>query len=273
MLDQVESAFAERAASEAAARASAERMRRFVGDASHELRTPLTSIRGFAELYRQGAVTDVGRAMSRVEDEATRMGGLVDDLLQLARLDLQRPMERTAVDLVALATDAVHDAGAADPSRAVSLVADDATCEVDGDRHRLTQVLANLLANARVHTPPGTPVRVRLWVDGASAVLDVSDEGPGIDPADRERVFDRFYRADPSRTRASGGSGLGLAIVAGIVEAHGGSVAVVDRAAEGIVGATFRVRLPLRVVSRRPDRQPSTRRPPRVPGCGTRTSP
>jgi two-component system OmpR family sensor kinase len=182
-------------------------------------------------------------------------------------------MERTAVDLVALATDAVHDARAADPSRAVSLVADDATCEVDGDRHRLTQVLANLLANARVHTPPGTPVRVRLWVDGASAVLDVSDEGPGIDPADRERVFDRFYRADPSRTRASGGSGLGLAIVAGIVEAHGGSVAVVDRTAEGIVGATFRVRLPLRVVSRRPDRQPSTRRPPRVPGCGTRTSP
>ncbi|MCW2668968.1 MAG: phoR [Frankiales bacterium] len=273
MLDQVESAFAERAASEAAARASAERMRRFVGDASHELRTPLTSIRGFAELYRQGAVTDVGRTMSRVEDEATRMGGLVDDLLQLARLDLQRPMERTPVDLMAVATDAVHDAQAADPSRGVSLVADDATCEVDGDRHRLTQVLANLLANARVHTPPGTAVRVRLWVDGASAVLDVSDEGPGIDPADRERVFDRFYRADPSRTRASGGSGLGLAIVAGIVEAHGGSVAVVDRTAEGIVGATFRVRLPLRVVSRRPDRQPSTRRPPRVPGCGTRTSP
>ncbi|MCW2673414.1 MAG: ATP-binding protein [Frankiales bacterium] len=277
MLDQVESAFAERAASEAAARASEERMRRFVGDASHELRTPLTSIRGFAELYRQGAVTDVGRTMSRVEAEATRMGGLVDDLLQLARLDLQRPMERTPVDLVALATDAVHDAQAADPGRPVSLHSDDATCEVEGDRHRLTQVLANLLANARVHTPAGTPVHVRLSVDGPSAVLEVSDGGPGIGPADRERVFDRFYRADPSRTRASGGSGLGLAIVAGIVEAHGGSVAVVDGAVDGVVdglaGATFQVRLPLRVVSRRPERQPATRRGPHVTGCGTRTSP
>jgi two-component system OmpR family sensor kinase len=243
MLDQVESAFGERAASEAAARASEERMRRFVGDASHELRTPLTSIRGFAELYRQGAVTDVDRTMSRVEAEATRMGGLVDDLLLLARLDQQRPMERVRVDLVELAADVVHDAQAADPTRALSLVADVATCDVEGDAHHLTQVMANLLGNARVHTPPGTPVHVHLGVDGDAAVLDVSDEGPGIDPADRARVFDRFYRADPSRTRASGGSGLGLAIVAGIVAAHGGSVTIV----ENDHGATFRVRLPLRV--------------------------
>jgi two-component system OmpR family sensor kinase len=243
MLDQVEGAFGERAASEAAARASEERMRRFVGDASHELRTPLTSIRGFAELYRQGAVTDVDRTMSRVEAEATRMGGLVDDLLLLARLDQQRPMERVSVDLVALAADVVHDAQAADPTRALSLIADVATCAVEGDAHHLTQVLANLLGNARVHTPPGTPVHVHLGVDGHDAVLDVSDEGPGIDPADWARVFDRFYRADPSRTRASGGSGLGLAIVAGIVSAHGGSVAIV----ESDHGATFRVRLPLRV--------------------------
>ncbi|MDX6216157.1 MAG: hypothetical protein QOG99_1741 [Frankiales bacterium] len=243
MLDQVESAFGERAASEAAARASEERMRRFVGDASHELRTPLTSIRGFAELYRQGAVTDVDRTMSRVEAEATRMGGLVDDLLLLARLDQQRPMERVSVDLVGLAADVVHDAQAADPTRPLSLVADVATCDVEGDAHHLTQVMANLLGNARVHTPPGTPVRVYLGVDGHDAVLDVSDEGPGIDPADRARVFDRFYRADPSRTRVSGGSGLGLAIVAGIVAAHGGSVAIV----ESDHGATFRVRLPLRV--------------------------
>jgi two-component system OmpR family sensor kinase len=218
-------------------------MRRFVGDASHELRTPLTSIRGFAELYRQGAVTDVDRTMSRVEAEATRMGGLVDDLLLLARLDQQRPMERVSVDLVGLAADVVHDAQAADPTRPLSLVADVATCDVEGDAHHLTQVMANLLGNARVHTPPGTPVRVYLGVDGHDAVLDVSDEGPGIDPADRARVFDRFYRADPSRTRVSGGSGLGLAIVAGIVAAHGGSVAIV----ESDHGATFRVRLPLRV--------------------------
>ncbi|MCU1601406.1 MAG: sensor histidine kinase [Frankiales bacterium] len=242
MLDQVEGAFVERAASEAAARASEERMRRFVGDASHELRTPLTSIRGFAELYRQGAVTDLDRTMSRVEAEATRMGGLVDDLLLLARLDQQRPLERSTVDLVALAADAVHDAQAADPSRPMSLVADVATCEVDGDRHRLTQVVANLLGNARVHTPAGTPVHVRLSVERGTAVLDVADDGPGIPIEDRTRVFDRFFRSDPSRTRASGGSGLGLAIVAGIVEAHGGTVAVVDSPR----GTTFQIRLPIR---------------------------
>jgi two-component system OmpR family sensor kinase len=240
MLDQVETAFAERAASEEAARASEDRMRRFVGDASHELRTPLTSIRGFAELYRQGAVSDVGRTMSRVEGEATRMGALVDDLLLLARLDQQRPMERVPVDLVALAADAVHDSSAADPDRPTSLLSDVATCEVHGDRYRLTQVVANLLGNARVHTPPGTPVRVHVSVADGDAVLHVADEGPGIATADRERVFDRFYRADPSRTRASGGSGLGLSIVAGIVAAHGGAVQVVDSPR----GATFQVRLP-----------------------------
>jgi two-component system OmpR family sensor kinase len=245
MLEQIEDAFHERATSEAAARESEHRMRRFVGDASHELRTPLTSIRGFAELYRQGALperTDVDRAMSRVEGEAARMGGLVDDLLLLARLDQQRPLEQSPVDLVALAADAVHDAQAADPSRALSLVADVATCEVLGDRHRLHQVLTNLLANARLHTPDGTPVRVHLGVLGSTAVLDVADAGPGIPVEERGQVFDRFCRADASRTRASGGSGLGLSIVAGIVTAHGGSVEVLETPGGG---ATFRLRVPV----------------------------
>lgn len=240
MLDRVERAFEERSASEAAARSSEDRMRRFVGDASHELRTPLTCIRGFAELYRQGAVTDIDRTMARVEDEATRMGGLVDDLLLLARLDQQRPLEQGLVDLVAVAADAVHDAQATEPDRPLSLVADVATCEVLGDRHRLHQVLTNLLANARVHTPRGTAVRVHVGVEAQTAVLTVSDDGPGIRPEDRERVFDRFYRADPSRTRASGGSGLGLSIVAGIVTAQGGTIEVVDSEQ----GCAFQVRIP-----------------------------
>jgi two-component system OmpR family sensor kinase len=245
MLEQIEDAFTERAASEAAARRSEHRMRRFVGDASHELRTPLTSIRGFAELYRQGALpapADVDRAMSRVEGEAARMGGLVDDLLLLARLDQQRPLEQRPVDLVALAADAVHDAQAADPERPLSLVADVATCEVLGDQHRLTQVLANLLTNARLHTPARTEVRVHLAVVDGAAVLDVADAGPGIPVEERAQVFDRFYRSDESRTRASGGSGLGLSIVAGIVHAHRGAVEVLETPGGG---ATFRVSLPV----------------------------
>jgi two-component system OmpR family sensor kinase len=251
MLAQIENAFAEREASEAEARSSEERMRRFVGDASHELRTPLTSIRGFAELYRQGALpatADVHRAMSRVESEASRMGVLVEDLLLLARLDQQRPLERGSVDLLQLAGDAVQDARAVDPLRRVELevVASGPAPTVRGDGQRLRQVFGNLVANALTHTPEGTPVVVRVSTTPAEAIVEVADHGPGIADGDKPRVFERFFRADSSRTRASGGSGLGLSIVAALVAAHGGTVAVVDTP-DG--GATFRVVLPLATAS------------------------
>jgi two-component system OmpR family sensor kinase len=247
MVARLETAFSEQAASEAEARASEERMRRFVGDASHELRTPLTSIRGFAELYRQGALpsaADVDRAMSRVEGEAARMGLLVEDLLLLARLDQQRPLERARVDLLELARDAVADAQAVDPSRTVTLeaVAAGPPPVVAGDAGRLRQVFGNLVGNALTHTPPGTPIVLRVSTSATEAVVEVCDSGPGIPAEDRPRVFERFYRADASRTRASGGTGLGLSIVAALVVAHGGTVEV-DETPGG--GATFRVTLPL----------------------------
>jgi two-component system OmpR family sensor kinase len=244
MVAQVEEAFAEREASEAEARTSEERMRRFVGDASHELRTPLTSIRGFAELYRQGALPsqgDVDRAMNRVESEAARMGVLVEDLL-LARLDQQRPLEHVPVDLLELARDAVQDARAVDPARTIELEvgAAGAAPVVSGDAARLRQVLGNLVGNALTHT--SAPVTVRLSTATGNAVVEVEDKGPGIPTEDRPRVFERFYRADTSRTRASGGTGLGLSIVAALVAAHRGTVEVLDTPGGG---ATFRVTLPL----------------------------
>ena len=249
MLAQIEQAFRAREASESAARASEDRMRRFVADASHELRTPLTSIRGFAELYRQGAAArpeDVARAMRRVEDEAARMGLLVDDLLLLARLDQQRPLQREPVDLLAIATDVVHDAGVLASDREVTLEVADGTQPpvVLGDEARLRQVVGNLVSNALTHTPAGTTVRVRLGTsaDGGSALLAVQDHGPGLSEEDAARVFERFYRSDKSRTRSAGGTGLGLSIVAALVAAHGGSVAVDTAPGEG---ATFEVRLPL----------------------------
>jgi two-component system OmpR family sensor kinase len=247
MLTQIETAFSAQALSEADARASEERMRRFVGDASHELRTPLTSIRGFAELYRQGALPakpDVDRAMSRVESEASRMGVLVEDLLLLARLDQQRPLEHAPVDLLELASDAVQDARAVDPSRTVQLeaVAAGPAPVVSGDAARLRQVFGNLVANALTHTPAGTPVTVRVSSSPEAACVEIADSGPGISEQDRGRVFERFFRADSSRTRASGGSGLGLSIVSALVAAHNGTVTV-DETPGG--GATFTVRLPL----------------------------
>jgi two-component system, OmpR family, sensor kinase len=251
MLGQIESAFLARADSEQAARRSEERMRRFVADASHELRTPLTSIRGYAELYRQGSVTDpeeVSRLLRRVEDEGARMGLLVDDLLLLARLDRQRPPTNDLVDLVVLAGDAVHDARAVDPGRPVGLRVDLPAGQEDGfalpvlgDEARLRQVLGNLVGNALTHTPPGTPVEVRLRAEGGDAVVEVADSGPGLPPEHAEHVFERFFRVDAGRSRAAGGTGLGLAIVAALVEAHGGRVEV--RTAPG-EGATFRVLLP-----------------------------
>jgi two-component system OmpR family sensor kinase len=253
MLAQIESAFRSREASEAEARRSEERMRRFVTDASHELRTPLTSIRGFAELYRQGAASapeDVPRLMRRIEDAAARMGLLVEDLLLLARLDQQRALERRPVDLVTIATDAVHEARAVDPQRAIDVHVVDGSGPqapvVLGDDARLRQVAGNLVGNALTHTPDGTPVTVRVGTvagDGERwAVLEVADAGPGLSPEQAERVFERFYRADSSRARATGGTGLGLSIVKALVAAHAGTVAV--RTAPG-EGATFTVRLPL----------------------------
>lgn len=247
MLAQIESAFRARELSESAARASEQRMRRFVADASHELRTPLTSIRGFAELYRQGAVQapeDVDRSMRRIEGEAARMGLLVDDLLLLARLDQQRPLERRPVELVALAADAVHDAKAAWPDRDVQLrvLPGDVPAVVMGDEARLRQVVGNLVGNAVTHTPAASVTVVTVGVDGSDGVLDVSDTGPGLSPDAAARVFERFYRADSSRARSAGGTGLGLSIVAALVAAHGGKVTVDTAPGEG---ATFRVRLPL----------------------------
>ena len=251
MVGRIENAFRASERSEASARSSEERMRQFVADASHELRTPLTSIRGYAELYRQGAVAspeEVASVLRRIEDQAARMGLLVDDLLLLARLDHQRPLDRSPVDLAVLAVDAVHDAHAVAPDRAVGLRLPPAhgdepvAVPVLGDAARLRQVVGNLLNNALTHTPPGARVEVRLRTAGAEGVLEVADAGPGLPPDQAQRVFERFYRADPSRGRDSGGTGLGLAIVAALVAAHGGRVEV-DTALG--VGTTFRVMLPL----------------------------
>ncbi|MDG6109051.1 HAMP domain-containing histidine kinase [Dactylosporangium aurantiacum] len=246
MLGQIETAFEERRASEEAALASEERMRRFVADASHELRTPLTSIRGFAELQRQSGRADEN--VGRIEHHATRMGLLVDDLLLLARMDQQRPLEKKPVDLLALATDALIDARVTAHEHKLRLRTqggDDDDVEpaiVQGDETRLRQVLQNLITNALTHTPAGTEITVFVGTEGRDAVLEVADNGPGMTAEDAERVFERFYRTDPSRTRALGGSGLGLSIVSALVTAHGGKVTL--RTAPG-EGAAFRVTLPL----------------------------
>ncbi|WP_253691521.1 sensor histidine kinase [Cellulosimicrobium protaetiae] len=259
MLSQIEEAFAVQEASE-------ERMRRFVSDASHELRTPLATIRGYGELYRMGALDTpdkVDDTMGRIEDSANRMGTLVNDLLALARLDEGRPLRHDPLDLVALARDSAQDLHALDPSRDVRLVGlapgagAPQELQVVGDEDRLRQVLANLVGNVARHTPAGTPVEIALGVarpspppgDAAQgappgdevAVLEVRDHGPGVPGEQRERVFERFYRADSSRNRASGGSGLGLAIVAAIVGAHRGRVSVRETTGGGL---TVRVDLP-----------------------------
>jgi two-component system, OmpR family, sensor kinase len=252
MLGQIETAFEERRASEEAALASEDaartseaRMRRFIADASHELRTPLTSIRGFAELYRQhdGHDPEVNRIIGRIEHHAARMGFLVEDLLLLARLDQQRPLESRPVDMLAVATDAVIDGRVTAPDHTLRLKAEgDEPPTVLGDEPRLRQVLGNLVTNALTHTPAGTEVTVTVRTEGGWAVIDVADNGPGMAPEDAARVFERFYRTDPSRARSQGGSGLGLSIVAALVSAHGGDVSVSTVEGEG---ATFTVRLPL----------------------------
>ena len=236
MLGRIEGAFAERGRSEA-------RLRQFVADASHELRTPVTTIRGYAELYRAGGLRGPGEldsALRRTEEEAVRMGSLVEDLLVLARLDQGRPLRRDPVDLDALARDAVRDAGAVDPDHPVTAVAAGGVV-VPGDADRLRQVVTNLVGNARVHTPPGTAVQVCTFREGDRAVLEVADAGPGMPPEVAERAFERFFRADPARSRHQGGTGLGLAIVKATVDAHGGTVSL--RTAPG-AGTTVRVELP-----------------------------
>ncbi len=242
MLAQIEQSFAVREASE-------ERMRQFVADASHELRTPLAAVRGYAELYRQGAVTepeDVTGTMRRIEDESIRMGGLVNDLLLLTRLDRQRPLERGPVDLTVLAADAVQDARALDPTRQVRLIGLSGDLEptnIEGDEAKLRQVVTNLVGNAVNHTLAGTDIEIAVGSEAPGrARLEVRDHGDGVDPVKARKVFERFYRADPSRGRGhGGGNGLGLAIVAAIVSAHDGQVGV---AATPGGGATFVVDLP-----------------------------
>jgi two-component system, OmpR family, sensor kinase len=238
MLGRIETSFAERQATE-------DRLRQFVADASHELRTPVTTIRGYAELHRRGALDDpdeLAQAMRRTESEAERMARLVDDMLLLARLDQGRPVERRPVDLGVLAIDAASDARAVAPERAVRAQTE-AGVVVDGDEHRLRQVLANLVRNALVHTPPWATIRVsvRREPGGGSAVAEVADDGPGMTLDQAAHAFDRFYRADPGRARDRGGSGLGLAIVQAIALAHGGRATLAT--APG-AGTTVRVELP-----------------------------
>jgi two-component system OmpR family sensor kinase len=241
MLDRLEEAFAQRQASE-------DRLRRFLSDASHELRTPLAAIRGYAELYRMGAASDqaaVERAMRRIEDEAARMGVLVEDLLVLARLDEERERVRRDVDLADLARNAVADARATAPDRAITLAAD-AGATVLADPDQLRQVLANLLRNAVVHTPAGTPIEVAVERGGGDVRVRVRDHGPGLPDGDPAALFDRFWRAEGGRERGKAGAGLGLAIVAGIVSAHHGTVTAED--ADG-GGACFTVQLPAAALS------------------------
>jgi two-component system OmpR family sensor kinase len=241
MLVQIEKAFAERAAGE-------RRLRRFLADASHELRTPLASIRGYSELYRIGAArepAEVERAMDRIEAESARMGGLVDDLLTLARVDEVREPAREPLDLRELLEDARDDARAAAPEREIGLnPTGPVAIEADGDA--LRRVFANLLRNAIVHTPEGTPIELSLASTEGWATVTVRDHGPGLPAGDPNAVFERFWRDSAARGRDDGGAGLGLAIVAALVSAHGGRVEA-ENAPGG--GALFTVRLPLRTPS------------------------
>ncbi|MET8474007.1 HAMP domain-containing sensor histidine kinase [Streptomyces sp. NPDC006422] len=239
MLDHVHGALEARQQSET-------RVRQFVADASHELRTPLASIRGYAELTRRGReVTgpDTRHALGRIESEADRMTGLVEDLLLLARLDAGRPLSYEPTDLSPLVVDALSDARAADQGHDWRLELPDEPATVLADSARLHQVLVNLLANARTHTPPGTTVTARVHRHGPWVCLDIQDDGPGIPPELLPHVFERFARGDSSRSRKAGSTGLGLAIVQAVAAAHGGTVTVAS-----VPGRTvFTVHLPAHV--------------------------
>jgi two-component system, OmpR family, sensor kinase len=232
MLGEIEEAFAARSASEL-------RLRRFLADASHELRTPLTSIRGYAEIFDLGArdrPEDLAVSMHRIQHEAERMNVLVDDLLLLARLGQERPVDLRPMDLAPVVARAAAATEAGAPGHRVELEVPE-HAEVLGDGPRLRQVLDNLLANAVRHSPDGAPVLVRVVPQGESVRLEVVDRGPGVPPEDAERIFEAFYRSDDSRARVTGGAGLGLAIVAAIVREHGGSVGVEPAGPDG--GARF----------------------------------
>jgi two-component system OmpR family sensor kinase len=240
MLERLEDAFTRRDRSEA-------RLRRFVSSASHELRTPLTSIRGYAALLRRAEdrhPEDLEKSVARIESEATRMAGLIDDLLLLARLDEERPLTRSPIDLASIAQGAAEDARVREPARPIIV---DASLPVitSGDEQRLRQIVANLLENAQLHTPAGSPVRVEVGFRDSMAVLAVIDHGPGIDPEQLPHVFERFYRGTPAGSGDAAprinGSGLGLAIVKTIAEAHGGTVTVSSRPGQG---SRFEIALP-----------------------------
>jgi len=236
MVTRIEESFAAQQESEIQARASEERMRRFVADAGHELRTPLTSIRGYAELIEQGAADDPAQALSRIQDEAVRMGGLVDDLQLLARLDQQRPLDLEVVDIRDVVTSAVDAAQATQPDRTITVVTDGPDPVVNGEGRQLRQVLDNLLSNAVRYSSWETAVDVRIVTDTELPGLvrvDVIDRGIGLTPDECARVFERLYRTDEARSRVYGGSGLGLAIVKSIVEAHGGQVSVTSEPGQG----------------------------------------
>ena len=235
MLSRIEDSFEARTESE-------NKLRRFVADASHELRTPLTAIRGFAELHRQGAVVGEEKTrelVSRIEKESIRMSTLVEDLLLLARLDQSRELTLDPVDINYLVNEAIASARAAGPEHEISVTSNANEVFVLGDSMRIHQAIANLLANARTHTPAGSEIKVEIFQDESSTRISVSDNGPGLSLEDQSRIFDRFFRADPARVRASGeGSGLGLAIVDAIMKAHGGSVTVDSTLG---VGSTFKI--------------------------------
>ena len=233
MLARIEESFTARVESE-------NKLRRFVADASHELRTPLTAIRGFAELHRQGAVVGEEKTkelINRIEKESVRMSSLVEDLLLLARLDQSRELAKEPVDLNTLITEAVASARAAGPNHPIEIKLEASEIFVLGDSQRIHQVIANLLANARAHTPNGTEISITAMQGVSETTIAVSDKGPGLSKADQSRIFERFYRADPSRVRNSGeGSGLGLSIVDAVMKAHGGYVSVKSEIGQG---ATF----------------------------------
>jgi len=238
MLARIEESFAARTESEG-------RLRRFVADASHELRTPLTAIRGFAELHRQGAVTgesDTKELVARIERESVRMSSLVEDLLVLARMDQGPKMEIKPVNLSEVVTDAVESARAAGPGHPIKLTAGNEIYAL-GDANRIHQVVANLLANARVHTPVGTQITVEVIHLDKEVQVVVADNGPGLSEANREKIFERFYRVDPSRQRTgTEGSGLGLSIVDAVMRSHSGHVSVDSKLGEG---STFTLHFPL----------------------------
>jgi len=240
MLSRIEESFADRTESE-------NKMRRFVADASHELRTPLTAIRGFAELHRQGAVTGEDKTkelISRIEKESIRMSSLVEDLLLLARLDQSRELTIDPVDINHLVNEAIASAKAAGPSHEITLKSSSDEVFVLGDSMRIHQAVSNLLANARTHTPAGTKIEMEILQNESEVQISVSDNGPGLSPEDQTRIFERFFRADPSRARVSGeGSGLGLAIVDAVMKAHGGSVEVLSELNQG---AKFTLHFPVK---------------------------